>query len=297
MRLETRMRRGGRPVGQALLLDPRLEQRRVRRLADDDLRIGTLLSKYAADPLQRPAGAIAGHPKVEPVSAEVVDDFARRGAGMEVRIGFVLELPCHEPAVGFGQFDRLFDHSDRSLGRGRQHNLRPEKTHQPASFDAKGLSHRQDERIAFRGADHGEPDAGIAARRLDDGLAWLELSGLLRRLDHPQRQSVLDGAERIERLDLHIEIDPVRGEAVDPDDRRMSDRLQYVLKSRHAKHSVVSPRRPAGRRPWAFGAVARAATRILARYPKRSTPTAALGALGHPIGASGAALALLDFVQ
>src|SRR3984885_9290312 len=82
MRLETRMRRGGRPVGQALLLDPRLEQRRVRRLADDDLRIGTLLSKYAADPLQRPAGAIAGHPQVETVTAEVVYDFARRGAGI-----------------------------------------------------------------------------------------------------------------------------------------------------------------------------------------------------------------------
>src|ERR1700733_5753794 len=234
MRLEIRMGLSGRTVGQALLLDPGLEQRRVRGFADDDLRLRALLSEYAADPLQRAAGAIAGHPKVEPVVGEVVDDFARGGAGMKVRIGFVLELPCHEPAVGFGQFYGLFDHSDGPLGPGRQYNLRAAKAHQSPPFDGEGLGHRVDERIAFRGADHGEPEAGIAACRLDDGLAGLELSGLLGGLDHAQRQPVLDGAEWIERLDLHIEVDPVRGEAVDPNDRRMSDRLQYVLKSRHA---------------------------------------------------------------
>ena len=232
--LETRMRRRGRPVGQPLLLDPGLEQRRIRRLADDDLRVGALRSQNAADALQRAAGAVAGHPEIEPVAGEVVDDFARGGAGMEVRIGFVLELPCHEPAVGFGQFDRLLDHSDRSLGGRRQHDLGAEKAHQSPPFDAEGLGHRDNKRIAFRGADHGEADAGVAARRLDDGLAGLELAGLLRRLDDPQSQTVLDRAQRVEGLDFHIEVDPVRGEAVDPDDRRVSDCLQYALKSRHA---------------------------------------------------------------
>ena len=144
---------------------------------------------------------------------------------MKVRIGFVLELPRHEPAVGFGQLHSLLHHSDRALGGWRGDDFRAKKTHQSAPFDAEGLRHRQDQRIAFRGADHGEPDAGIAARRLDDGLARLQLAGLLCGLDHAQRQPVLDGAERIERLDLHIEVDPVRREAIDPYDGRMSDRL------------------------------------------------------------------------
>ena len=167
VRLETRMRRRRRPVGQPLLLDPGFEQRRIGRLADNDLRLRALLSQHAADALQRAAGAVAGHPEVEPVAGEVVDDFARGGAGMEVRIGFVLELPRHEPAMGFGQFDRLLDHSDRPLGGRRQNDFRAEKAHQSPPLDAEGLGHREDERIALRGADHGEPDAGVAARRLD----------------------------------------------------------------------------------------------------------------------------------
>src|SRR6202021_3503821 len=98
--------------------------------ADDDLRAGTLPSQNAADSLQRAAGAVAGHPKVERVAGEVVDNFARGGAGVEIRIGFVLELPRHEPAMGFGEFDRLFDHSDRSLGSWRDDDFCAEKPHQ-----------------------------------------------------------------------------------------------------------------------------------------------------------------------
>ena len=75
---------------------------------------------------------------------------------------------------------------------------------------------------------------------------WPGLSspGLLRRLDHAERQSVLDRAQRVERLDFHIEVDAVRSEAVDPDDRRVSDCLQNALKSRHANPPVVSSAAP-----------------------------------------------------
>ena len=238
------MRRRGRPVGQPLLLDPGLEQRRVGRLADDDLRVGALLSQNAADALQRAAGAVASHPEIEPVASEVVDDFARGGAGMEIRIGFVLELPRHEPAMSVRQFDRLLDHSDRPLGGRRDDDLCAQKAHQSPPFDAEALGHGDNERIAFRGADHGEPDAGVAARRLDDRLAGLEFAGSFRRLDHAERQTVLDRAQRVEGLDFHVEIHPLRGEAVDPHDRRVSDRLQYALKSRHANPPSF-PRGPA----------------------------------------------------
>src|ERR1700733_16274309 len=241
------MRRGWRPVSQALLLDPGLKQRRVSRLADNNLCVGPFPSQDAADPLQRAARAVASHPEIEPVAREVVDDFARGGAGMEIRVGFVLELPRHEPAIGLSQIDCLLDHSDRALGGRRYDDFGAQKAHQSPPFDAEALGHCEHERIPFSGADHRKSDAGVAARRLDDRLSGLGLAGLLRRLDDAKRQAVLDRAQRVERLDFYIEVDANRGEAVDPDNRRMSNGFQNALKSRHPNPPVVSCGAP---RPW-----------------------------------------------
>ena len=68
---------------------------------------GTLLREHARDALQRAAGAVAGHPVVELLALEVVDDLARRGARMHVGVGLVLELARQEPAVRLGKLDRL----------------------------------------------------------------------------------------------------------------------------------------------------------------------------------------------
>ena len=51
------------------------------------------------------------------------------------------------------------------------------------------LGHRDDERIAFLGADHGEADAGVAAGRFDYGLTGLQLPGALGILDDAERQA------------------------------------------------------------------------------------------------------------
>jgi hypothetical protein len=53
---------------------------------------------------------------------------------------------------------------------------------------------------------------GVARRRLDDGLAGVEVSLLLRGLDHAAGDAVLDRAERV--LALHL------GEDADPGVRR-----------------------------------------------------------------------------
>ena len=76
-----------------------------------------------------------------------------------------------------------------------------------------GLRHGDDQRIALRGAHHRKPDAGVAAGRLDHGLAGLELARLLRRLDHAEREAILHRAERIERLDLDVEVHVRRARA------------------------------------------------------------------------------------
>ena len=66
---------------------------------------------------------------------------------------------------------RLVDHAGAALrGRGED-DLGAEEAHQLAALDGEGLGHGDDERIALGGADHGEADAGVAAGRLDDGLA------------------------------------------------------------------------------------------------------------------------------
>ena len=46
---------------------------------------GISFAQHARDALQRAAGAIAGHPVVEPLALEVLDDLARGGAGMDSR--------------------------------------------------------------------------------------------------------------------------------------------------------------------------------------------------------------------
>ena len=89
-------------------------------------------------------------------------------------VGLGLELARKKPAIGFDQFDRLFVHADALLGARRQHHFGPEHAHELAALDGEAVGHRHDERIAFLRADHGEPDAGIAAGRLDDGLARLQ---------------------------------------------------------------------------------------------------------------------------
>jgi hypothetical protein len=203
------------------------------RLTDDDPGLRALLGEDAGDALQRAAGAVAGDEVVEPLAGEILDDLARRGARMEVGIGLVLELAGEEPAMGIGELDRLLHHAEAALGRRRDDDLGAEEAHEPAALDAERFGHGDDERIAFGGADHGEPDAGIAAGRLDDGLAGLQLARLLRRLDDAERQAVLDRAERIEGLDLDVEVDAGRGEAVDAHHRRAPDGLEDALEFRH----------------------------------------------------------------
>jgi hypothetical protein len=74
----------------------------------------------------------------------------------------------------FGESPRLAEHAAALLGRGRQHHARAKKAHETAALDAEILRHDHDERIALLRADHCKRDTGIAAGRLDDGLAGVQ---------------------------------------------------------------------------------------------------------------------------
>jgi hypothetical protein len=80
------------------------------------------------------------------------------------------------------------------------------RPHQPAPFDAERIRHGDHQRIALLGTYHGEPNAGVAASRLDHGLPGLELAGPLGRLYDAERKAILDRTERVESLDLDVEI-------------------------------------------------------------------------------------------
>ena len=136
---------------------------------------------------------------------------------------------------------RLVDHADAAVGGRREHHLGAEEAHQLAALDAEGLRHGDDQRIALGGADHREPDAGIAGGRLDHGLPGLELAGFLRRLDDAERQAVLDRAERIEGLDLDVEVDAFRRQLVDLDHRRVADGSENVVEFGHSQISLHFP--------------------------------------------------------
>src|SRR5271166_1266107 len=91
-------------------------------------------------------------------------------------------------------------------------------------LEAHRLGHRQRDRNAARGGDEGERNAGVAAGRLDDFLAWPQDAALLGVPDQRRADAALDRIGRIAALDLgeHRRRRTV-GCAVEADQRRMAD--------------------------------------------------------------------------
>ena len=82
---------------------------------------------------------------------------------------------------------------------GEYDDLRAEEAQQALAFLGRVLRHHARERIALELRDERERDARVAARRLEQLAAGLELARGLRRLDHRLRDAVLDRAGRVLR--------------------------------------------------------------------------------------------------
>jgi hypothetical protein len=91
----------------------------------------------------------------------------------------------------------------------------------------RGLRHDGRDRIALDLADHREGDAGVAARRLEDPAAGLELARVLGGLHHLEGDAVLDRARGVLLLELgedpHVR---VGGHARELDERGVADRRE-----------------------------------------------------------------------
>src|SRR5262245_52228011 len=149
MRFEGRVRGRWRAVGLARLIDVTTQELRVLWFANDDLSVGHLLGKHARDALERAACAVSSYPIIEAHASEVFHDLARGRAGMEIWIGFVLELAGEKPAVRLRQLNCFDHHAHSALRLGREHHLGTKETHKPAPLDAELLGHRHDEWVAF----------------------------------------------------------------------------------------------------------------------------------------------------
>ena len=108
----------------------------------------------------------------------------------------------------------------------------------PFALQAGGLGHGQEQAVALDGADHGQADAGVAAGGFDDGLLRGQLACGLRRLDHAQGRTILDGTAGIEIFQLDVDLHLGMGiETVQADDGGLPDELQYVIGL--AQHSGI----------------------------------------------------------
>ena len=140
-----------------------------------------------------------------------------------VALSAVSNWRAQEPAVGLGQLLGLQVHPQALGGARRQDHLGAEEAHHAAALDGERVGHRHDQRIALGGADHRQPDAGVAARRLDHRLPRLEFAAALGLLDDADREAVLDRPGRIEELGLHVQPHVLRRDAVEADARRVAD--------------------------------------------------------------------------
>ena len=199
--------------------------RRGGRLDGKRLQAGPTLLEHlraSGDMTTRPH---AGDQHVDPVR-KVGHDLARRLLDMHRDIGRIVELLRDPRAVmRKREFGRPFDRARHPPLLRRQIKRGAIGLHQATPLHRHRLRHHQDQAIAFHRCHHREADAGVARRRFDDHAARLEPPVGFGRLDHRERDAVLDRSSRIGPLRL----DPdggLREQPADANMRRAADGLE-----------------------------------------------------------------------
>ena len=116
------------------------------------------------------------------------------------------------------------------FGPGVRISSAPRACEQLAALDRHRVGHDQRALVAFGRGDERQADAGVAAGRFDDGVARLDLAGLLRFVHHRDGDAVLDRRERVERLEFGDDFRRAFGDdAIEPHQRRTPDQLRDVV--------------------------------------------------------------------
>ena len=178
------------------------QQRRVRGLDRDDLRAGHALLEHLADAGDRAARADAGDEVVD-LAVGVADDLLGGGLAVDLDVRLVLELTGQDRARGLGE--DLLGLRDRALhaaGGVGEDELGAVCLQQQPALDGHGGRHGEDDLVSTCRADHREGDAGVAARRLDDRAAGVQLAGCLGGIDDRDAQAILDAGGGVVELEL-----------------------------------------------------------------------------------------------
>ena len=202
---------------------------RALGIGEDHRGLGRRLPHEPADAGQRAAGADADHDGVD-VAVHLAQDFRAGRRLVRPRIGRIGEL-VDEDRAGRAARDRL-GHVLIVVGmaladvRARGDDLGAHGLGVQHLLPRHLVGHDQQRAIALAAAHQGEPEPGIAGRRLDDRAAGLELAVGLRRLDHRARRPVLERAGRVRALELEKEPAGTAIDAGDLDERRVADEVE-----------------------------------------------------------------------
>ena len=178
---------------------------RADRIGPDDLDLRILLLQEARRAADRAAGAEARDEVVD-LPAGLAPDLGARAAVVGVGVGRIEILirqvgagrladdPLRDLVIGVGRVGRHRRRRDDHLGavRFQEVDLLP----------AHLVGHHENRAVPLHGSDHGETGSGVPRRRLHDRAAGLE-QPLRFRLGHDRHgDPILDGAARIEALEL-----------------------------------------------------------------------------------------------
>jgi hypothetical protein len=110
---------------------------------------------------------------------------------------------------------------------------------QQLPFAAHRFRHGEGAPDAARGADHGQPDAGVAGGRFEDDGIRADLAGGLRRVEHGHRDAVLDAVAGVEEFELGDDVGAAAfGNAIELDQRRVADQFGDVVGDFHVRTPV-----------------------------------------------------------
>ncbi len=135
-----------------------------------------------------------------------------------------------------GQLFGLGDGPFHSFGARREHQRGAKRLEHHPPLHRHRVGHRQRQRVAFRRADVGQRDARIAAGRLDDLHARLQLAGLFGVPDHRRPDAALDAVGGIAAFDLGEDGGlEAFGNSIDLHERRATDRVGIILEGGHGR--------------------------------------------------------------
>ena len=179
------------------------------------------------------ARADAGDDDVD-LAVGVLPDLLGRGLAVDLGVGRVGELAGEDAAALGRDLVGALDGTLHPGGRVGEDELGAEGTEEGAALLRHRLRHGEHDVVASGGADHGEGDAGVARRRLDDRAAGLELTARLGGVDDGHPDAVLDGAGGVVELELRGDgrLRSV-GDLVESDEWRVADQLGHVVVNGH----------------------------------------------------------------